>query len=604
MGVFMNTLASSIRARIVAILGACIVLMVVIGVFSLTGLSKLNGLVNDGYNGNTVPIIQLSEIRSSMLDIRLQFRRMQVFRDDAQKVKESAEAVRADLDEMDKHWKTYYPAEVSSSDEHAVADKINASLGEFVRMSSDIATDVTADPQKAIADAAQIEQHAAAGRALSDLVSQDIAVNDAQAKASVGESESTFRTIFAIAAGLLAAAIAVALIGSVFLQRWIMKPLTKAIHLAGQIAAGRLENRVAVDTAGEFGQLLRALKEMDEKLSQTVRGIKSAAESVASASSEIASGNVDLSARTEQQAASLEETAASMTQLTQTVKQNADNAEQATALATNATDLANQGNEAVQVMVGTIEKISGSSTKISEITAVIEGIAFQTNILALNAAVEAARAGEQGRGFAVVASEVRSLAQRSATAAKEIKELISGSVEEIQDSVRQAAQVGSSMNQVKGAIKQVSDLVEEIAAASMEQSRGIEQIGQAVSQMDEVTQQNAALVEEAAAAAKSLEDQAATLRQAVGTFKLTETAHAVVHARVAAVPSRVATAPARPAAKVAASKPAARPKALPARRESPAVTPEQRPAAAERRAPAPEPRAAVAAVDDQSWETF
>jgi methyl-accepting chemotaxis protein len=271
-------------------------------------------------------------------------------------------------------------------------------------------------------------------------------------------------------------------------------------------------------------------------------------------------------------------------------------------------------------MVGTIEKISGSSSKISEITAVIEGIAFQTNILALNAAVEAARAGEQGRGFAVVASEVRSLAQRSATAAKEIKELIGGSVEEIRDSVRQAAEVGSSMNQVKGAIKQVSDLVEEIAAASAEQSRGIEQIGQAVSQMDEVTQQNAALVEEAAAAAKSLEDQAATLRQAVATFRLADTPAVAVPARVATAPKR-ATAPTRPvraAANIAVCAPASRMKALPAGGDGRAATsvrrvatgkhpvamPEERVAAPEHRVTPPEQRAAMTAVDDDNWETF
>ena len=597
----MVTFASSIRVRIVAILGTCLFLMVAIGVFALTGLSKLNGLVEDGYNGNTVPIIQLTEMRAAMLDIRLQFRRMQVFHDDPQKVKQSADAVRADLDQLSGKWKAYYPASVTADDERAVADKVNAALGEFVTLSNTVASDVAADPQKVVADAAQIDQHAASGRALSDLISQDISVNDAQAKSSVQESESTFRTIFTVAAALLVLAVAVGTIGAVVLQRWIMKPLAKAIALANHIASGRLENRIVVDSSGEFGQLLSALKEMDEKLTDTVRGIKTSAESVAAASSEIASGNVDLSARTEQQAASLEETAASMTQLTQTVKQNADNAEQATALATNATDLANQGNEAVQVMVSTIEKISGSSTKISEITAVIEGIAFQTNILALNAAVEAARAGEQGRGFAVVASEVRSLAQRSATAAKEIKELIGSSVDEIQDSVQQAAQVGSSMNQVKGAIKQVSDLVEEIAAASVEQSRGIEQIGQAVSQMDEVTQQNAALVEEAAAAAKSLEDQAGTLRTAVETFKLNETADVAATAlrRIAAAPKRAA-APVRPVS--VAAKPATKPVAKPAPSAAPARQAVQ-PAARETRKEKPEQRT-VALVDDKSWETF
>ena len=527
----MYALTNSIRARIVAILGACILLMLVIGVFALTGLSKLNQLVNDGYNGNTVPIVQLTTLRAAMLDMRLQFRRMQVFRDDPQKIKESADATRADLAKVADQWKLYYPAEVSSDAERAVANKINGGLDEFVSLSNGIADAMVADPQKATADMARIDQHAAAGRALSDLISQDIAINDAQAKESVALSESTYRTIFTVAVSLLAIALVLATLGAIFLQRWIMKPLTKAIELAGHIAGGRLENRIVVDSGGEFGQLLSALKDMDEKLTETVRDIKRSTESVAVASSQIASGNVDLSARTEQQAASLEETAASMTQLTQTVKQNADNAEQATVLATNATDLASQGNEAVQVMVGTIEKVSSSSTKISEITAVIEGIAFQTNILALNAAVEAARAGEQGRGFAVVASEVRSLAQRSANAAKEIKELIGNSVDEIHDSVRQAAEVGASMNHVKSAIKQVCDLVGEIAAASMEQSRGIEQIGQAVSQMDEVTQQNAALVEEAAAASKSLEDQAATLRGAVSTFKLDEATGAVAAGR-------------------------------------------------------------------------
>ena len=268
--------------------------------------------------------------------------------------------------------------------------------------------------------------------------------------------------------------------------------------------------------------LLYALSETVKNLATTVGRIQIASSSVAIASKQIAAGNSDLSARTEQQAASLEETASSMTQLTETVKQNADNARQANALATRATDIADAGNAAVQSMVSTIEEISGSSTQICEITGVIEGIAFQTNILALNAAVEAARAGEQGRGFAVVASEVRSLAQRSAAAAKEIKQLIGSSVAMIQDGAKQATGVGATMGEVKQAIKQVSDIVGEIAAASDEQSRGIEQVNQAVAQMDEVTQQNAALVEQAAAAAQALEEQANNLKSAVSVFKLAD----------------------------------------------------------------------------------
>jgi methyl-accepting chemotaxis protein len=326
-----------------------------------------------------------------------------------------------------------------------------------------------------------------------------------------------------ISFGVIGCALLFAVGALVYLLRAILAPLNTAVGIANQIAAGKLENDVQIKSQDEFGQLLEALKKMDHQLSDTVRGIKASTESVTVASREIANGNTDLSARTEEQAASLEETAASMTQLTETVKQNADNARQANALATGATDMADTGNDSVQAMVGTIGQISSSSSKISEITGVIEGIAFQTNILALNAAVEAARAGEQGRGFAVVASEVRSLAQRSATAAKEIKELISSSVTTIQNGAKQAAEVSATMGQVKQAIKQVSDIVGEIAAASEEQGRGIEQVNQAVGQMDEVTQQNAALVEQAAAAAQSLEEQATRLKDAVSVFKVADT---------------------------------------------------------------------------------
>jgi methyl-accepting chemotaxis protein len=272
------------------------------------------------------------------------------------------------------------------------------------------------------------------------------------------------------------------------------------------------------------------MRKMRDQLTAAIRQIHGCTDNITIGSSEIAGGNTDLSARTEEQAASLEQTASSMTELTETVKQNADNARQANALATRTSEMADAGNDAVQGMVQTIGQISGSSNKISEITGVIEGIAFQTNILALNAAVEAARAGEQGRGFAVVASEVRSLAQRSAGAAKEIKELIGSSVAIIQSGAQQAADVGMTMDEVKRAIKQVSDIVGEIAAASEEQSRGIEQVNQAIMQMDAVTQQNASLVEEAAAAAQSLEEQAGGLKNAVAVFKIDNPGHGVSRA--------------------------------------------------------------------------
>ncbi|CAD6558695.1 hypothetical protein LMG28727_06686 [Paraburkholderia kirstenboschensis] len=292
-----------------------------------------------------------------------------------------------------------------------------------------------------------------------------------------------------------------------------------AKEVCSRIAAGDLRTPPEVK-GNDTSSLLFSLRSMQDNLANTVGDIKQSAGSITVAAAEIASGNHDLSARTEAQAASLEETASSMTELTHTVRQNADSARQANELAERASQIADKGHNAVQAMVATIGDISDSSAKISEITTLIEGIAFQTNILALNAAVEAARAGDQGRGFAVVAGEVRTLAQRSSSAAKEIKDLIEESVSKVADGSKRALQVGATMGEVKQSIKDVSSIVSEIAAASEEQSTGIEQVNRAVVQMDEVTQQNAALVEEAAAAAQSLEEQAIRLETAVSIFSV------------------------------------------------------------------------------------
>src|SRR5438477_3465242 len=324
---------------------------------------------------------------------------------------------------------------------------------------------------------------------------------------------------------LMHAIVAVLVLGlaalmGVFISRSITAPVREAVRVAEALAKGDLTQKVEAHTKDEIGRLMQALKGTVGQLASIVGRIKETSDMVNTASREIAQGNTDLSTRTEEQASALEETSASMQQMTATVGQNAQNAKKANELAAQASGVAAKGGEMVREAVGTMNGITAASKKIADIIGVIDGIAFQTNILALNAAVEAARAGEQGRGFAVVASEVRSLAQRSAAAAKEIKDLITDSVAKVDAGSRQVNDAGRTMEEIVASVKKVTSLIAEITAASQEQAQGIEQVSETMTQLEKVTQQNAAMVEEASAAAGSLEEQSKELSSAVGAFRL------------------------------------------------------------------------------------
>jgi methyl-accepting chemotaxis protein len=451
-----------------------------------------------------------------------------------------------------------------------------------------------------------VERYVAAVEALAAYQREQVA-------ALAEQSAANTRSAALMVVGLLVAGVLAAAACGVLIARSITQPLQRARAVSERIAAGDLTQTLAVDGSDEVASLQASLAHMQTALRKLVGEVRSGSDSIGTASAEIASGNQDLSSRTEQTSSKLQEAASSLQQLTGTVGQTADSARTANQLAASASEAARHGGEVVAQVVSTMEEINGSSRKIADIIGTIDGIAFQTNILALNAAVEAARAGEQGRGFAVVAGEVRSLAQRSAAAAREIKSLIQASVEKVETGTRLVQDAGSAMGDIVGGVQRVTDVIGEISAATSEQSNGLRVINEAVGGLDQMTQQNAALVEESAAAAESLAEQSRKLAAVVATFSLAPGAGPRPEQAPAAAapiaPTARHPAPATPKALASRvlgrvahkAKAAAAPKPAPAPAAAASATTTAAPAPA---TPAPQARPAPAVTSDSDWETF
>ncbi|OBV41524.1 methyl-accepting chemotaxis protein [Janthinobacterium psychrotolerans] len=552
----------TIKLRLIVTMTVLGVLIAVLGVMSITGLKSANAVLNDVYTNQLASTKAIGEAQNALGRARFTLDRA-VMHPDAADAKDVLVRGEQFLEESNKAWKVYL-ALPQSAEEKLLSDDVEKKRSDYIGNGLQAVIKAVRDGNAQQADALVMTGILPMSRALEASVATLSQFQLTSTEKMYEASQSSYNTQVAMAMAGLVIGLLLIVISSVLLLRAIFRPLDQALRHFDAISDGNLANDIVIERHDEMGALLSGLKQMQERLSTTVRGVRDGSGAIATASNEIASGNLDLSSRTEQQASSLEETASSLEELTSTVKQNSDNARQANQLAVSASDVAVKGGALVAQVVATMGTISDSSKKIADIIGVIDGIAFQTNILALNAAVEAARAGEQGRGFAVVATEVRNLAHRSASAAKDIKQLIEASVQNVDEGSTLVSQTGTTMEEIVSSIRRVTDIMGEISAAGREQELGIGQINQAVAEMDTVTQQNAALVEEAAAASESMQDQAAALAEMVSRFKLdaSHSAPAVQPAlRKPAVAAARPAVAARPSLKLATPAAAARPRA-------------------------------------------
>ncbi len=520
----------TVRARLTAAFGGLLLVLLVVASMAIYGLAQANARYETYVNGISARAMVAARMRGAVLLRGVAVRNMAQATEASTLAQEKtrAEGAHANATEALARLTTLAQAPDASAEVRRMIDDIAQVEKRYAPVALRI-VDLAAQGQR---DEAMRQIQADCTPLLMELVQTINVYTDAtaaRAQARVQEAHADYAVQRNTLLGTGALGVLLALAAGVLITRNLRKDLgaepDHLRHLVGAVADGDLTSAIAVP-AGDQSSVLAAIARMQAGLIRTVAAVRDQAESVSAASRQIASGNADLSARTESQASSLEQTAASMEEFSSTVRQNADNARQAHQLAQGASGVATQGGEVVGQVVQTMQGINASSRRIADIIQVIDGIAFQTNILALNAAVEAARAGEQGRGFAVVASEVRSLAGRSAEAAREIKALISDSVERVEQGTLQVERAGQTMNDIVAGIQRVSGVVGEITAASQEQSQGVAQVGEAVSLMDQSTQQNAAMVEEMSAAARSLQEQAQHLVQAMAAFQLPQGPHA------------------------------------------------------------------------------